>query len=175
MDLNKPPDKILALSVVGLVVLLWALVWLLGPEAEQMQPDAGADMSMADLLSKPGKKEEEKVVEKPTLGAWGRDPFANPYQAAVEDTKSPPEKTAKPRPRRVQEGPNYKLSAILVTGSSQLVVIDDRTYEVGDQIGEEKISRITLDHIVLTGAYGERMLRVPGPQTKVTVQSAGKK
>jgi hypothetical protein len=55
-----------------------------------------------------------------------------------------------------------------------LAVIDDRVYGVGDQIGEEKISSITLDHVVLTGVQGERVLEVPRPQTTVTVENTGK-
>jgi len=71
----------------------------------------------------------------------------------------------------------------LITGSNRLAVINDRVYAVindrvyavGDEIGKEKISTITLDHVVLTGAYGERLLEVPQPQTQVTVESAGGK
>jgi hypothetical protein len=56
-----------------------------------------------------------------------------------------------------------------------LAVIDERVYGEGDQIGGEKISKIALDHVVLTGDFGERVLRVPQPQTKVTVESTGRK
>jgi len=56
-----------------------------------------------------------------------------------------------------------------------LAVINDRVYAVGDEIGREKISDITLDHVVLTGDSGERLLEVPQPQAQVTVESAGGK
>jgi hypothetical protein len=59
----------------------------------------------------------------------------------------------------------------LISGSNRLAVIDDRVYAVGDDIGREKISLITLDHVVLTGAYGERLLNVPQPQTQIKVES----
>ncbi|MEE9121365.1 MAG: hypothetical protein V3U56_08765, partial [Syntrophobacteria bacterium] len=71
--------------------------------------------------------------------------------------------------------PQYKLSTILITESSRLAVINDKVYAVGDKIGGEEISKITLDHIVLTDNSEERVLRVPQPQTKVTVQDTGGK
>ena len=46
---------------------------------------------------------------------------------------------------------------------------------MGDEIGNEKISDITLDHVVLTGDFGERLLNVPQPLTQVTVESTGGK
>jgi hypothetical protein len=73
------------------------------------------------------------------------------------------------------EGPQYTLSTILITGSNRLAVIDDRVYGEGDQIGGEKISKITLDHVVLTGDFGERLLKVPKPQTNITVESTRQK
>jgi hypothetical protein len=51
-----------------------------------------------------------------------------------------------------------------------LAVINDKVYAVGDKIGGEEISKITLDHIVLTDNSQERVLRVPQPQTQVTVE-----
>jgi hypothetical protein len=51
-----------------------------------------------------------------------------------------------------------------------LAVINDRVYAVGDRIGGEEISKITLDHIVLTDNSEERVLRVPQPQTEVIVE-----
>ena len=56
-----------------------------------------------------------------------------------------------------------------------MAVINDRIYAVGDEIGKEKISDITLDHVVLTGDFRERLLEVPQPQTQVTVESTGGK
>ena len=40
MDLTKPPEKIFVGSVVGVVALLWLLVWLFGPKPEPVQPAA---------------------------------------------------------------------------------------------------------------------------------------
>ncbi len=175
MDLTKPPDKILALSVAGVVVVLWVLVWLLGPKTESVPPDAGLDASLVTLLQG-GKQvtEEQETVEEEVPGAWGRDPFALPYIAEDVQPESTPE-AATPRPQPTQQGPQYKISTVLVSGSSRLAVIDDRVYTVGDQIGEERVAKITLDHVVLTGNFGERLLRVPKPQTQITVQGNGRK
>ena len=78
---------------------------------------------------------------------------------------------ARPKQEGETKGPQYKLSTVLVSGSKRLAVIDDRVYAEGDEIGGETISSITLDHVVLNGASGERLLEVPQPKTKVTVES----
>ncbi|MGW8223973.1 MAG: hypothetical protein ACWGP1_17630 [Syntrophobacteria bacterium] len=132
---------------------------------------------MMVTLAQSGKQEKKEVEERTdelVPGGWGRDPFYSPYQAA-EETATSPERVARPQPESVKQGPQYKLSTILITGSNRLAVINDRVYAVGDEIGKEKISDITLDHVVLTGGFGERLLEVPPPQTQVTVEStAGK-
>ena len=176
MDLTKPPNKIVVYCVAGVMVFLWLGVWLFGPKREQVQPGAPLD-KMLVTLAQSGKQEKKEVVEKAeelVPGDWGRDPFHSPYQTA-EKTSTVPEKVASARPQRVSSGPEYKLSTILISGSTRLAVINDRVYAVGDEIGQEKISVITLDHVVLTGAYGERLLNVPQPKTQVTVEDTGKK
>jgi hypothetical protein len=173
MNLTKPPDKILALSIAGVVVLIWILVWLFGPKPEAVEPEAKLPISLADLQPKQVVQKEEGVGQE-IPGGWGRDPFYSPYQAG-EETATPTEKVARPRPESEKQGPQYKLSTILISGSNRLAVIDDRVYGVGDEIGKEKISDITLDHVVLTGDFGERLLNVPQPLTQVTVESTGGK
>jgi hypothetical protein len=172
MDLTKPPEKILVLSIAGVAVFIWILVWLFGPKPELVEPEAKLPISLADLQPKQVVQEEERVG-KTTPDNWGRDPFSSPYQA--EETATPTEKVARPQTESGKEGPQYKLSTILITGSNRLAVINDRVYAVGDEIGKEKISDITLDHVVLTGDFGERLLNVPQPETQVTVESAGGK
>jgi len=176
MDLTKPPNKIFVYCVVGVVLFLWVIVWLFGPKRERVQPGAPLDKMMVTLAQsgKQEKKELEESVEELVPGSWGRDPFYSPYQVA-EETTTPPEKVARPQPESEKQGPQYKLSTILITGSNRLAVINDRVYAVGDEIGREKISDITLDHVVLTSDSGERLLEVPQPQTQVTVESAGGK
>jgi len=176
MDLTKPPNKIFVYCVAGVALFLWVSVWLFGPKPEQVQPGAPLDKMMV-TLAQSGKEEKKEVEERPgelVPGGWGRDPFYSPYQAA-EETATSPEKVARSQPESGKQGPQYKLSTILITGSNRLAVINDRIYAVGDEIGKEKISDITLDHVVLTGDFGERLLEVPPPQTQVTVEStAGK-
>jgi hypothetical protein len=174
MDLTKPPDKILALSIAGVVVLIWLLVWLFGPKPVSVEPAEKLPISLTDLQPKE-LTPEEKTVGETIPETWGRDPFETPYQFQVEDTKTPADKGGRPGSQPVSEGQEYKLSTVLISGTNRLAVIDDRVYGVGDQIGEEKISSITLDHVVLTGVQGERVLEVPQPQTKVTVESTGRK
>ncbi|MDH3928045.1 MAG: general secretion pathway protein GspB, partial [Deltaproteobacteria bacterium] len=69
----------------------------------------------------------------------------------------------------------YKLSTILISGSNRLAVINYRVYLEGDKIGGEKISEITLDHVVLSDGSEERVLRISQSQTKVTVEDTGGK
>ena len=80
MDLTKPPQKILVVSVVVVVVFLWILVWLFGPKPEKIQPSAPVDTMLTSLLQsgKQGRKVEDKRVEEPVPDTWGRDPFALP-------------------------------------------------------------------------------------------------
>ncbi len=174
MDLTKPPNKVFALSVVGVVVLIWVLVWLFGPKPEKIQPGAPVESMLTSLLqsASKGKKEEDKRVEEPIPDTWGRDPFALPRWVKIqEERETRPTKTTQPKRRRESDKQQYKVSTILITGSNRLAVINDRVYAVGDKIGDEEISKITLDHIVLTDNSRERVLRVPQPETQVTVES----
>jgi hypothetical protein len=172
MDLTKPPEKILVFSVAGVVLLLWVLVWLFGPKPEKVQPDVQPPISLIALQKKPVPKEKERVEDQ-IPRTWGRDPFTSPYMAAAEESK--PVETGQPKTQRPEERPSYKVSTILISGSSRLAVIDDRVYGVGDQINGEKIARIALDHVVLTGDAGERLLRVPQARTEITAQEPGRK
>ena len=173
MDLTKPPNKVVVYCVAGLVVILWLGVWLFGPKAEKVQPGAPLDKMLVTLAQsgKQGEKDVEERAEELVPGGWGRDPFYSPYRV-VEATATPPEKVSRPKPGSEERGPQYKLSTILISGSNRLAVINDRVYAVGDEIGKEKIAVITLDHVVLSGVYGERLLEVPRPQTQVTVESS---
>ena len=173
MDLTQSPNKIFVLSVVGVVVFLWLLVWLFGPKPEPIQPSAPVDAMLTSLLQSGMKteKHEDKGVEETVPDTWGRDPFALPPWVE-EETETKPVKAARPQPERAGEKPQYKLSTILITGSNRLAVINDRVYAVGDKIGGEEVSKITLDHVVLSYDSEERVLRVPQPETQVTVEDA---
>jgi hypothetical protein len=176
MDLTKPPNKLFVYCVVGVVFFLWVIVWLFGPKREEVQPGAPLDKLLV-TLAQSGKQEKQEVEKKPeelVPGGWGRDPFYSPYQAA-EETATTSQKVARPKQESEQQAPQYKLSTVLVSGSKRLAVIDDKVYAVGDEIGSEKISSITLDHVVLSGAGGERLLEVPQPKTKVSVEDARKR
>ena len=173
MDLTKPPQKILVMIVVGVVVFLWILVWLFGPKPETIQASAPIDTMLTSLLQsgKQGKKEVDEGVEEPVPDTWGRDPFALPgWVEEKEKGETSPVKAVRKKRPRTGDKPQYKLSTILITESSRLAVINDKVYAVGDKIGGEEISKITLDHIVLTDNSQERVLRVPQPQTQVTVE-----
>ena len=172
MDLTKPPEKILVFSVAGVVLLLWVLVWLFGPKPEKVQPDVQPPVSLLALQKKPTPQEKERVEDQ-IPRTWGRDPFTSPYMRAAEESR--PEETARPKVQSPEQRPSYKVSTVLISGTSRLAVINNRVYGVGDQINGEKIARITLDHVVLTGDVGERLLRVPGAQTELTVQEPGRK
>ena len=171
MDLTKSPNKIFVLSVVGVVVFLWVLVWLFGPKPEKIQPGAPVDAMLTGVLQN-GKKKEDNSVEKPVPDTWGRDPFALPYWADEDDgTEIQSVTVARSEPERTGDKPEYKLSTILISGSNRLAVINYHVYWEGDKIGGEKISEITLDHVVLSDGSEERKLRIPQSQTKVTVES----
>ena len=178
MDLTKPPQKVLVVSVVGVVVFVWILVWLFGPQPEKIQEGAPIDTMLTSLLQsgKQGKKDEVKPVEEPVRETWGRDPFALPRWVEERERREAQQvKAVQQRRPRTGDKPRYTLSAILVTESSRLAVINDKVYAVGDRIGGEEISKITLDHIVLTDNSEERVLRVPQPQTEVIVEDSGEK
>ena len=176
MDLTTSPNKVFVFSVVGVVVLIWVLVWLFGPKPVKIQPSAPVDTLLTSLLqgSTKAKKEEKKAGE-PVPAEWGRDPFAVPYEVEVEERPTRTEKVTRPKGKPGAGKVHYKLSTILIAGSNRLAVINDRVYAVGDEIGGEKISKITLDHVVLTDGSEERLLRVPQPETQITVESTGGK
>ncbi|UCF01287.1 MAG: hypothetical protein JSV14_13035 [Deltaproteobacteria bacterium] len=177
MDLIKSPNKIFVLSVVAVVVFLWVLVWLFGPQPETIQPDIALDTSLAALLQGSKKvEEEEEGVEEPIPDTWGRDPFALPYWTERDDgSESQPVRTARSEPERTGDKQQYKLSTILISGSNRLAVINYRVYSEGDKIDGEKISEITLDHVVLSDGSEERVLKIPQSHTKVTVEDTGGK
>ena len=172
MDLTKPPHKILVVTVVGLVVLLWILVWLFGPKPEKIQESALIDTMLTSLRQsgKQGEKEGDKGVEEPVLDRLGRDPFALPHWTEEgAGTENQAARAARSKPERTGDKPQYKLSTILISDSNRLAVINYQVYSKGDKIGSEKISEITLDHVVLSDGSEERMLRIHQSQTKVTV------
>jgi hypothetical protein len=172
MDLTRPPEKILVMSAAGVAALLLLLIWLFGPKPEKVQPVTQPPVSLLALQKAPAPQEEEKVEEQ-IPRTWGRDPFALPRQK--QETKPPPVVAPRPKAPRKDERPKYKVSTVLISGLSRLVVIDDRVYGVGDQINGETVTKITLNEVVLTGDFGERVLLIPGPQTSVTVESPGGK
>ena len=174
MEPSKRQNKILVFSVGALAILLWLLVWLFGPKSERIEPETQIPISLVALQSEPVQMKEEPAKEL-IPDTWGRDPFETPYLVQPEDTKTSSEKNGKPRPQPERGGAQYKLSTILMSGSKRLAVINEKVYAVGDQIGSETISSITLDHVVLSGAGGERLLEVPQPKTKVSVEDAGKR
>jgi hypothetical protein len=177
MDFTKPPNKNVVLIVVGVVVVVWLLVWLLGPKPDSIQPSAPLDAMLTTMLQaeKPEKKEQETSMEDSVPEAWGRDPFADSQLAKLDEREKQPDKATRPQTEALSDRPQYKVSTILVTEANRLAVIDDKVYAVGDQIGGETIVRITLEHVVLTDGSTERMLKVPGPQTQVKVETTGRK
>ena len=178
MDLTKPPQKILVVTVVGGVVFLWILVWLFGPKPEKIEPSASVDTMLTSLRQsgKQGEKEGDKGVEELVLDRLGRDPFALPHWTEGGDgTENQVARAARSEPEPTGDKPQYKLSTILISGSNRLAVINYRVYSEGDKIDGEKISEITLDHVVLSDGSEERVLKIPQSHTKVTVEDTGGK
>ena len=175
MDLTKPPQKILLVTVVGVVVFLWILVWLFGPKPEKIEPSASVDTMLSSLRQsgKQGEKEGDKGVEEPVLDRLGRDPFALPHWTEGGDgTENQVARAARSEPEPTGDKPQYKLSTILISDSNRLAVINYQVYSKGDKIGSERISEITLDHVVLSDGSEERLLRIPQSQTRVTVHQS---
>jgi hypothetical protein len=175
MDLTKPPQKILVVTVVGVVLFLGILLWLFGPKPEKIQPSAPVDTMLTSLLQsgKQGEKAGDKGVEEPVPERLLRDPFALPYWTEEDDgTESLPVRAARSESERSGAKPPYKLSTLLISGSNRLAVINYHIYSMGEKIGGEKISEITLDHVVLSDGSEERILRIPQSQTKVTVHKS---
>ena len=100
MDLTGAPNKILVFSVVGIVVLLWVLVWLFGPKPMPIQPSAPVDTLLTSLLQGSTKvKKEEKKAEEPVPAEWGRDPFGLPYQVEKVERPTTTKKPTRPKGR----------------------------------------------------------------------------
>jgi hypothetical protein len=178
MDLTKSPNRIFVFSVVGAVILLLVLVWFFGPQPEPIHPSAPVDAVLANLLQsgKQEQKEEDKIVEGPVPETWGRDPFALPYWAEEDHgTEKQQEGSARSELDRIGEKPQYNISTILISGSNRLAVINYQVYSEGDKIGGERISEITLDHVVLSDGSEKRELKLPQSQTKVTVNNSREK
>lgn len=168
MDLNAPPKKSVVLAVLGLVALLWLLARFAGPSPELLQPVAMPPISLESLEDKPvqqGNLEERY----PHNDSWDRDPFALPHGIslkslpALEETEGKGEQKQKPPPR---------LTAILMSGSRRLAVIDERVVYEGDLFNGERIVRISADRVILRGSEGRRILRVPQPQTQIKSKTA---
>lgn len=174
MDLTQSPNKIFVFTAVGVVVLLWVLVWLFGPQSEPIHPSAPMDAMLQSLLqtNRQEKKEEDKIVEGLVPETWGRDPFALPNWAEQDEIGSQPVGASRSEPERVGERPQYKISTILISGFNRLAVIDYQIYSEGDKIGGERVAEITLEHVVLSDGSEKRVLKIPQSQTKVTVHNS---
>jgi hypothetical protein len=62
----------------------------------------------------------------------------------------------------------YVLNAIFISDNSQMAVISDKTYHVGDTIGIYKITTIDDNSVELTGKTGRKVLRLVENKIKVS-------
>jgi hypothetical protein len=167
MDLKKAPSRRIVLSVFAVVAVLCTLV-LIGPAPEAPSPVAQPQFSVETLMS------EQQTQEKVPAGSlvpdqWGRDPFALPAGAVLARQPKPESQVGKEKP---EEKPPLRVKAVVVSGTRQVAVIDEKIVGVGDQINDERVESITLDQVVLSSAAGQRVLDVPKPEAKVTTHPA---
>lgn len=60
-----------------------------------------------------------------------------------------PSKLAITAPQMLTSNGSLLLSGIMMGGQHRLAVINDQTYEIGDRIGDKKITGIAIDHVTL--------------------------
>jgi len=83
---------------------------------------------------------------------WGRNPFLTRKEISSLQEK---ESLSLPPDSRKILLPRWEVKAILISGSSRVVTINDRIMTVGDFLNEERILEINEDSVVL-GKNGKR-------------------
>ncbi|MBI3001736.1 MAG: hypothetical protein HYY46_25255 [Deltaproteobacteria bacterium] len=91
---------------------------------------------------------------------WGR----NPFLTAEEETGK----------GKSQGGDGLQVKAIIVGRPKSVATIDGRTVTVGEKVGEEIVSEIRPDAVVLERDGRKRMIKVSEPAVSVQVQERKK-
>lgn len=87
---------------------------------------------------------------------WGRNPFLTAEEEAGKG--------------KSQASDGLKVKAIIVGRPKSIATIDGRTVTVGEKVGEEVVSEIRPDAVVLERDGRKRMIRVSEPAVSVQVQ-----
>lgn len=81
--------------------------------------------------------------------------------AAVIDSVTPP---PPPPPSTKSAAERHRLvSTLLADGVRSSAVIDDRVVVEGEKIGEYRLARVAVDHVVLAGPHGRERVGLDGP------------
>ncbi len=128
--MDRKPITIILLMV-SLVVTGWPLLAPAQESAQERDPffSAGPRATMTAPAA------EDK--------AWGRDPFARPFEGAAQRTPA-------------QGGPGIAkgLTGIIFSSEVRIAIIDGETYREGAVIGDRKLSHIGQRSIVLMSSTG---------------------
>ena len=100
-------------------------------------------------------------------GEWGRNPFLTPSEiAALAPQPLPPiimnlpEPILAPLPEQVRALPQYTVSVIVAGEEGAWAVVDSRVVRPGDRLGEETVSQINEQGVVLERAGETRQVRI---------------
>ena len=100
-------------------------------------------------------------------GAWGRNPFLTPEEIAalapqplIPEIINLPEPILAPLPEQVRALPQYTVSVIVAGEEGAWAVIDSRVVRPGDRLGEETVSQINDQGVVLERAGETRQVRI---------------
>ncbi len=100
-------------------------------------------------------------------GAWGRNPFLTPEEIAalapqplIPEIINLPEPILAPLPEQVRVLPQYTVSVIVAGEEGAWAVVDSRVVRLGDRLGEETVSQINDQGVVLERAGETRQVRI---------------
>jgi hypothetical protein len=121
------------------------------PAGQQLTPKGPAGQSFAEVVAK-----GEAINEQ---SPWGR----NPFLTEEEEAKG-----------KDWGGEGLQVKAIITGGPKSVATIDGRAVVAGEKIGEETVSEIRPDAVILERDGRRRMLRVTEPSISVETKE-GKK
>lgn len=161
------------LTLIGLLSLLpvaafyaWRLTWSAPPQRTPVslasEQKGATPLPPPSILSIPEKRLE--------LLAWGRNPFLTPEEEEGKGKKQVPQQVPQSEKTPIPT-PNIPIlvSAIILQGARKVATVNNQIVMVGDLLGEETVSDIKADRIVLEGNGKRREILVRQSPISITV------